>query len=234
MDADQVSNELKAMEELQTVELFSGAKVFSSLAHALGYKTLTVDNDGGSEPDLIADVTALDASTLPKNPLIAWAAPPASSFNQQDTDAHWDQYGSPLSPAAERGMAALRATLRVFSTIQPKWWFIESPYGPLRHFTLMTGFNRGYPTRNRITIDHADYSDRPTFRTDIWTNAFWWQPRQEALSRIARRPANTKVQSSRGADTRLPASAIAEMLDQLDEYQKRARSLDEFRPGQTN
>lgn len=207
-----------------TVELFSGPKIFTSLAQALGYRTLTVDRDGTSAPDVVADAKDLDTSLLPVRPLVAWAAPPDAAFNDPNHESHWDQYGTPLSPAAEDAMETFRATLAIFTAIQPKWWFIESPYGPLRHFTLMTGFNRGYPTRNRVTIDHADYGDFPSFRTDIWTNAFWWQPRKEAVSRIARRAANAKVQTVGESGRRLPAAAIAEMLDQLDAYQRVAPS----------
>lgn len=204
-----------------TVELFSGPKIFSSLADALGYGTFTIDRNAETEPDLIADVNTVDASLLPAKPLIAWAAPPDAAFNVADREAHWDEYGTPLSPAAEDAMAAFRATLVLLVRIEPKWWFIENPYGPLRDFTLMTGFNRGYPTRNRITINHADYGDYPAFRTDVWTNAFWWQPRTEAVSRIARRPANTKVQTVGTSGRRLPPAAVAEMLDQLDAYRRR-------------
>jgi len=205
-----------------TVELFSGPKLFSSLAHALGYATFTVDRNDATEPDLVADVRTAASSLLPQRPLMVWAAPPGAAFNLPDRDAHWDQYGTPLSPIAQEAMDAFRATLALIVSIDPKWWFIESPYGPLRDFTLMSGFNRGYPTRNRITIDHADYGDFPSFRTDIWTNAFWWQPRKEAISRLARRPSNAAVQPVGPSQYRLPPFAIAEMLDQLDAYRRTA------------
>jgi hypothetical protein len=204
----------------QTIELFCGSKVFSRLAQPLGYRTLTIDRNPAVAPDILADVRALDPAKLPRQPLVAWAAPPDAAFNPGDGELHWDAHGGPLSPAAEEAMEALGATLTLLNAIQPKWWFIENPYGPLRHFTLMAGFNRGYPTRNRITIDHADYGDYPSFRTDIWTNAFWWHPRVEAVSRLARRPANAKMQQVGQSGRRLPAPAIAEMFDQLDAYQR--------------
>jgi hypothetical protein len=206
----------------QTIELFSGHKPFSQLARALGYATFAVDRDPATEPDLVADIRTVAPSLLPAQPLVVWAAPPAAAFNRADRDTHWDQYGDPVSFEAREAMEAFRATLALLAKLDPKWWFIESPYGPLRDFTLMTGFNRGYPTRNRITIDHADYGDLPSFRTDIWTNAFWWQPEKEAISRLARRPSNAAVQSIGQSDYRLPPFAIAEMLEQLDAYQRNA------------
>lgn len=77
---------------------------------------------------------------------------------------------------------------------------------------------REYPARNRVTIDHADYGDGPSILTEVWTNACWWQPRKEAMSRLARRAAGETVQKVPPAGRRLPAPAIAEMFDQLDSY----------------
>jgi hypothetical protein len=54
----------------------------------------------------------------------------------------------------------------------------------------------------------------------VWTNAFWWQPRKEAVSRLARRPAGEPAQLIPPAGRRLPAPAIAEMFDQLDGYMR--------------
>jgi hypothetical protein len=211
-------------DENQTVELFSGPKLFSSLARVLGYDTFTVDRNAATGPDMVADVRTLDVSRLPSRPLIVWAAPPDAAFNVPDHGSHWDEYGYPLSPTAHEAMECFRATLNLLVGMKPRWWFIESPYGPLRHFTLMSGFNRGYPTRNRITINHADYGDLPVFLTDVWTNAFWWQPRKEAISRLARRPSNAAVQPVGSSGRRLPPPAIAEMLDQLDAYRSTANA----------
>jgi len=205
-----------------TVELFSGPKLFSSLAAVVGYSTFTVDRNGFSEPNLVADVRSLSPSVVPARPLLLWSAPPDAAFNASDRDAHWDPYGTPLTAVAEEAIETFRAALTLTTGLQPKWWFIENPYGPLRNFTLMAGFNRGHPTRNRITIDHADYGDYPHFRTDIWTNAFWWHPRSEAVARTARRPADAPVQVVPLAGRRLPPAAIAEMLDQLDAYRRAA------------
>jgi hypothetical protein len=208
----------------RTIELFSGPKIFSGVARALGYETFGVDRNPNVEPELVADIADVTATQLPHDPLIIWASPPDAIFNSADQSAHWDQYGYPTSPAATEAMDVFGKVLRLINDVKAKWWFIENPYGPLRGFTAMTGFNRGYPTRNRITIDHSEYGDLPSFRTDVWTNAFWWQPRSEAVSRLHRRPANTKLQVIGTAGRRLPAPAIAEMFDQLDAYSRRPQS----------
>jgi hypothetical protein len=213
----------------RTIELFSGAKVFSSVAQVLGYETFGVDRNPDAKPDLVADIADVTAAQLPHDPLVIWASPPDAIFNSADQGAHWDEHGYPTSPAAAEAMEVFGKALRLISDVKAKWWFIENPYGPLRGFTTMTGFNRGYPTRNRITIDHSEYGDVPSFRTDVWTNAFWWQPRFEAISRLHRRPANTKIQAVHASGRRLPAAAIAEMFDQLDHHM-RARDTTPMRP----
>ncbi len=210
-----------------TIELFSGPKIFSSVAEALGYETFTVDREAATSPTLVADLTELQGDRLPQSPLVVWAAPPDGGFNVDDHNLHWDEHGYPISASATAAMNTYRAALRLINEVKAKWWFLENPYGPLRHFTATVGYNRGYPTRNRITIDHANYGDIPPFRTDVWTNAFWWQPRYEALSRLARRPANAKVQIVKGPGRRLPAPAIAEMFNQLDAYSRSREELGE-------
>jgi len=202
----------------QTVELFSGPKIFPSIAQVLGYDTLTVDRNASTNPDIAADVRELSSSKLPVKPLIIWAALPDQTFNFPGGEGHWDEYGFPISEAAKEARSSYEGMQRIFRETDVQWWFIENPYGPLRHFPAMAGFNRGYPTRNRITIDHSDYGPFASFRTDVWTNAFWWNPRKEAVSRLARRPADEAPQEVGPDGRRLPASAIAEMFDQLDSY----------------
>jgi len=214
----------------QTVELFSGPKIFSSIAGALGYETFTVDLDGNTLPNLVADIRSLDVAQLPSSPLVVWAAPPDGPFNLAQHEQGWDETGHPKIKAAEEAMAVLRATIETIANLKAAWWFIENPYGPLRRFATMSGFNRGYPTRNRITIDHNDYGSGARFLTDVWTNAFWWHPRKEAMSRLAARPAGAKVQVVGVQGRRLPTPAIAEMFEQLDDYVTRSVAARAFEP----
>lgn len=193
----------------QTVELFCGQiKVFSSIAGALGFRTFTVDSDQAASPDLIGDITSLSAAKMPASPLIVWAAPPA--FPALNERAHWATDGSwyPETAEAENAMTVIRQTIGIITALNPTWWFLENPKSLLRGMPLFAGFNRGYPTRNRLTFRSDEWGGASAAETDVWTNAYWWLPR--AGERDA----------AGGSDTghRIPPFALASMFEQLERY----------------
>lgn len=163
----------------QTVELFSGhSKRFSSVASALGFATFTVDADPGASPSLIADVRTVGPEKLPAMPLVVWAEPPHSpTFADRDC---WDKDGSfhPSTPEAEEAIALIRSTIGLMAALKPQWWFLAHPRSLLRSMPTFAGFNRGYPSRNRHTIRHDEFGGRTSAETDVWTNPYWWIPRQ--------------------------------------------------------
>lgn len=190
----------------QTVEFFCGEKkAFSNIASALGFATFTVDISPAVAPDLVADIRRMDAATLPASPLIAWAAPPATGFE----DRHWNGI-DPVDEVGERAIETFRATVSALSLLKPRWWFIENPKGLLRGLPILAGFNRGYPTRNRQTIRHNEYGGAGAAETDVWTNAYWWIPQPDERD------------GSGGIDTgrRVPSFVFAEIFQQLDTYQR--------------
>ncbi len=188
----------------QTVELFCGEqKAFSQIASALGYSTFTVDSNPAFGPKLSADLRTLDLSVLPKQPLIVWAAPPDTGFGKE----HWDGI-DPVDAAGEAAMELFRAAMRAIYAMEPKWWFIENPKGPLRNLPVVAGFNRGYPSRNRHTVRHDQYGGKTSAETDVWTNAFWWIPRP------GERDGRGGIETGR----RVPPLVFSEILTQLHEY----------------
>jgi hypothetical protein len=197
----------------QTVELFSGPEnPFSSVAAALGYGTFTFDPDPQSGAQLAGDARMVSADLLPQEPLIVWTAPPCEAFtNAQD----WT-HGMAQTDAARQAEEILGAAITLMSRLRPKWWFVETPkLEVIRKLPLMAGFNRGYPSRIRKTVIHADYGSETTGQTDIWTNAFWWQP--EPL------PESGGPQIAKGEVPirRVPPPVYSEILSQLDSYQNR-------------
>ena len=188
----------------ETVELFCGKqKTFSQIAQTLGYSTFTVDANPEFAPNLTADIRRLDLTSLPKEPLIVWAAPPDAGFREE----HWNGI-DPGDSAAEAAMELFRATMRAIYAMEPKWWFIENPKGPLRNLPLLAGFNRGYPNRNRRTVRHDEYGGDSAEETDVWTNAYWWIPRP------GERDSSGGIETGR----RVPPLVFSEILGQLDEY----------------
>jgi hypothetical protein len=199
----------------QTVELFSGKdRPFSLIARALGYETFTFDSDAGSGANLIGDVRTAQPEALPHGPLVVWSAPPCEAFlKAQD----WSE-GLPKTDEARMAEEVLGAAITLMSRLQPKWWFIETPkLTLLRKLPLMTGFNRGYPSRTRKTVAHRNYGAERSQESDIWTNAFWWKPEPAA-------PASPTAQGTskpQGAMERVPAPVYSEILSQLELYEQR-------------
>jgi len=189
----------------QTIELFSGEKPFSLIAQALGFKTFPVDRDAGTSPKLVGDIRDLEASRLPRGPHLIWAAPPISNLFYPQ--AWLDD--EPATPEARDSMDLLRKTLTLMHGSEGMWWFLETPTGLPRQMPLMSGFNRGHPSRVRHTIRHGAYGGDETQCSDVWTNAYWWTPRPEN--------AEFSIASSR-RPPRVPAPVFAEIFDQLEQY----------------
>jgi len=89
------------------------------------------------------------------------------------------------------------------------WWFLETPISLPRNLPLMSGFNRGHPSRVRHTINHEAYGGDKAQSSDIWTNAYWWSPRPENAEFAA---------SASRKPPRVPAPVFAEIFDQLEQY----------------
>ena len=193
----------------QTVELFCGkAKTFSCIADALGFATFTVDSDPAVSPDLKGDICAIHPSALPNAPLIVWAAPPGFPVFRNRKEWSEDGSFSPLTAEAEQAMTVMRHTINLITALKPTWWFVENPKSPLRRMPLFAGFNRGYPTRNRLTFRSDEWGGLNGMETDVWTNAYWWLPRAGERN------------AAGGTDTgqRVPPLALATMFDQLELY----------------
>jgi hypothetical protein len=193
----------------QTVEIFCGQeKTFSSIAGALGFKTFTIDKDPTVSPNLLVDILGADASELPSSPLMVWAAPPDSAvFSDRK---HWESDGSfhPATSEAETAMALVRRTINLTTAMNPTWWFLEHPRSLLRGMPTFAGFNRGYPTRNRLTFRSDEWGGKSGMEVDVWTNAYWWLPRAGDRN------------SEKGSQTgrRVPPFAISTMFEQLEQY----------------
>lgn len=200
----------------QTVELFCGeTKAFSSLAGALGFSTFTVDANPAVSPDLVADIRSATQSNLPAAPLIVWAAPP---FSPTFTDRKcWETDGSfePATAEAAEAIAVVRSTIGLLTMLKPTWWFLESPKSLLRRMPLFAGFNRGYPSRNRLTFRSDEWGGSSDAETDVWTNAYWWLPRAEE-----RDGAGGSV-----TGRRIPPFALAAMFDHLEHHRRTQKSL---------
>ena len=191
----------------QTVELFCGEKAFSQIAQSLNYGTFTLDKNPAFAPDIAADILSVSASQFPSSPLIVWASPPDHAFSDRD---NWEKDGTPKTPDGEKALEIFGTTINLIRELKPKWWFIENPKSILRTMPMMAGFNRGYPSRNRHTINHRQFGGATDGLSDVWTNAYWWTPH----------PMGDLEDFGTSEDKggrRVPPYVFAEIFEQLDQ-----------------
>lgn len=121
----------------------------------------------------------------------------------------------PKSDSSRLSVELARRTLELIRQAQPKWWFIENPRGLLRKMPFMEGLTRH-------TITYCQYGDDRMKPTDIWTNAWWWNPKPACKNGdkchvAAPRGSKTGTQGIKGARDRgrIPAELFEEILAQM-------------------
>lgn len=155
---------------MNTIELFCGTKSFSRVAEALGYETLTIDNDPQHKPDICTDILCWKPTG---DPDIIWASPPCTCFSVASIGTHWGggyRVYEPKSEAAKISLLVVKRTLEIIQELKPRYWFIENPRGVLRKLPIMSELPRK-------TVTYCQYGDSRMKPTDIWTNCDIWTPR---------------------------------------------------------
>jgi len=203
---------------MKTIELFCGTKSFSKVMEAAGHETFTVDNDPVFEATVTQSV--LDSFTFPYRADIMWASPPCEGFSVAAIGKNWNHDNTPKTDSARLGVELAKRTLEIIRSQGPKWWFIENPRGKLRKLDFMEEFlreNGGV----RKTVWYCRYGDTRAKPTDIWSNAWWWEPREQCKNGnkdhiAAPRGSSTGTQGIKTyADrSRIPAALFEEILEQ--------------------
>ncbi len=202
---------------MKTLELFSGTKSFSKVASSLGHSTYTVDNNDSLEPDECIDIRIW-------KPIyeidVLWASPPCQGFSVASIGRNWNYDNTPKTDSARLGIELVNRTIDLINIIKPTWFFIENPRGKLRKLCLLDNFIRH-------TITYCQYGDNRMKATDIWTNAYWWNPRPicnngDLCHVRAPRGSRTGTQGMNNAKEkgRIPEQLFLEIFKQLDEKTK--------------
>jgi hypothetical protein len=207
---------------MKTVELFAGTKSFSKVMQREGHSILTFDNELKLEPDICKDIFSTTSTDLPENIDMLWASPPCTTFSVASIGHHWSggkEAYVPKTEEAKRGIKIVEKTIETIKESKPKWWFIENPRGVLRKLAVMKGLERK-------TVTYCQYGDTRMKPTDIWTNAYWWNPRPMCKNGSkchvsAPRGSRTGTQGIKNAKLRgvIPEALFEEILVQLKNYE---------------
>jgi len=205
---------------MRTIELFSGTKSFSKVMEQHNHQTTTVDKDCSLNPDVCADLRQIESVGSVD---MLWASPPCTAFSVAAIGHHWGgghRAYEPKTEDAKLGIELVEATLRIIEASQPTWFFIENPRGVLRKLGLLDHLTRH-------TVTYCQYGDTRMKPTDIWTNAYWWQPRPACKNGApchvaAPRGSKTGTQGIAGAKDRgvIPPAIFDEILSQFYRIQE--------------
>jgi site-specific DNA-cytosine methylase len=210
---------------MKTVELFSGTGSFSQVALELGYEIRTYDLADSADELIEGSHTqcdVLDGSVdYPLRPFILWASPPCQTFSIASCSTHWTPEKEPKTEACLKGMAILHKTIELIYLYKPTWWFIENPRGLMRKKIDPILKGHGLDAI-RHTVTYCQYGDTRMKPTDIFTNAFWWQPRAVCKNGDpchVRAPRGSKT-GTQGIDnardrSRIPRELFIEIFKQL-------------------
>lgn len=205
---------------MKTIELFCGTKSFSKVMEAAGHETWTTDIDpvfGATATQSILE----GFHGMPYKPNILWASPPCEGFSVAAIGKNWNHDHTPKTDSARLGVRLVKRTLDLIRWNRPTWYFIENPRGKLRKMPFMEEFLRE-TGGVRHTVWYCRYGDTRAKPTDIWTNALWWEPREQCKNGnkdhiAAPRGSSTGTQGIKTyADrSRIPAALFEEILEQM-------------------
>lgn len=164
-------------EPLRILDLFCGEKNWSQPARDRGHHVITSDFDDRYEPDIVADVMALDPDEIVRrlggSPTLILASPPCQGFTVARIGANWTktQHGKryihrlaetePKTPKAALGIQLVQATLDLVEALRPAWWLMENPVGKLRKLPVVAGIPRR-------TVTYCRYLRPMRKPTDLW------------------------------------------------------------------
>lgn len=114
---------------------------------------------------------------------------------------NWHHDHTPKTDKARLANSLVLHALRLIEELEPTWWFIENPRDKLRRLPCMAEAQtiNQYPATGAVkevidtdertlvsisngqkvyrkTVSYCRYGDVREKPTDIWTNAWWWEP----------------------------------------------------------
>ena len=152
---------------MRLLELFSGTGSVGDVAHSMGYRVISVDNDERFNTTHCEDLLKLDYKNIPI-PDFIWASPPCTTYSYAAIwFRHRDERGKALTPDARLADRLLKRTLEIINYFlgrNPRLKFcIENPRGYMQRQACLRNF---YKT----TTSYNQYG-YPVYKpTDLFTN----------------------------------------------------------------
>jgi len=197
------------------------------VAEEYGMEAYTTDIDPTFKPTLVADILDREDVVVQTfshyRPDIIWASPPCESFSVGSIGKHWNKDHTPKTKQAEHGLTVLDQTIRIISTLEPSYFFIENPRGKMRKVIEPIMEKYGIISYKRDTICYCRYGDTRMKPTDIWSNCYEWQPKNRMCHNgnpdheSAPRGARTGTQGIKGyaAKSVIPQDLFHDIFSQL-------------------
>jgi len=205
---------------LNVVELFCGHAAFTQSFKQHGHNTWCTDKrkrTGVCNPDLRIPIEKLTRSLIPFDHVhVLWGSFPCTGFSYGAGNYYYD--GKYIKENGLQFLKLLKKTLNLVDETNPDFFFLENPRGKARYEKLMIDWliNRSALVKE-ITLGSYGFSTiKPT---DIFTNAYDWQPRaQLPYGRGAKNPG---LKLLTNLTTVQRQSTPAQLADELREYVER-------------
>lgn len=198
----------------QSVELFSGTKSISKIFALQGYKTLTIDINPKTAPDLCIDILDLTSDQLPPVIDLLWASPLCKYFSRASDPKHWlreqisyrNYIYHPLTCEALTSIALLDKTIEIIRIKNPQAWFLENPVGRIHHSAALRSIGH-----NRYFVNYADFGFPYSKETYIFTNLLLALPEKKTY----RYPPGFQTMQTKSKRSIIPDNLIHFLLSQL-------------------
>lgn len=170
---------MREIDRLTVVELFCGSAKLSRTFEERSHQVFSIDKrkrTGVCEPTLQIPIEKVKRSLIPFDKInVMWASVPCIAFSYGAGNYYYD--GKYSKENAWYFLKLLKITLNLIAECTPDFFFIENPRGKLRYEKMMIDWciKHGAVVKPITLGSYGFHTIKPT---DIFTNAYDWQPRK--------------------------------------------------------
>lgn len=158
---------------MNSLELFSGSGIVSTILHSKGFNTYTLDINKKLKPKLCCNILDFPYKDLPSTFDFIWASPDCSLFSRANPDKHFHKEiikyrrykYTPLTQRAKNSLRLVEKTVEIINHYRPLAYFIENPVGRIRHLQVLL-----HHIPYRYCVNYKQWGFDYSKETDIFTN----------------------------------------------------------------